>query len=440
MIRACAGIRLSTLVRTGCAFTAALAVALPVRAQVEQPPRAVHGLFGGPPRDPNTTRTFDFNLSLFDAYDDDVLAGAAGGGATPGPALGGNYSGLTGGLAFSRTGRHIDFGLTAGTNYRYYPTGGNMLGVADQGGVSLGVHGKHTTLQTSGSVGYQPFFAFAPFAPPIANDTATLQPAPVDAVLTKRTALSYGTNVSLEHDLGARTVVTGVYSIQQLTYSGENADQREQGAGLTLSHHLTKALSLRLGYQYQETQFDAAVATPLTRVHNVDAGVDYSKALGATRRTTIGFTSGSAMVDTAGAQSYRVIGDAWLNREIGETWAARANYHRGVTTLDGFTQPAFTDAVTLSVGGQITHRLDLQTSAAYSRGDLNPAAATNRFDTYTGSARLRVAFTRTVAVYGEYVVYQYNFDNASDLPFGVSRHMFREGIRGGLTLWVPLFR
>ena len=39
-----------------------------------------------------------------------------------------------------------------------------------------------------------------------------------------------------------------------------------------------------------------------------------------------------------------------------------------------------------------------------------------RFDSYSVSARLRRALTRTLAVYVEYLFYHYKFDEAADSP------------------------
>ncbi len=61
-----------------------------------------------------------------------------------------------------------------------------------------------------------------------------------------------------------------------------------------------------------------------------------------------------------------------------------------------------------------------------------------RFDSYSASARLRRALHRTLAVYVEYLFYQYNFDEVADRPFGLPREFSRNGVRVGLSLWLPL--
>lgn len=422
-----------------CVLAAGALMAAPAFAQAEQPPRPVHGLFGGPPRDPNTTQTFDANLSLFNAYDTDLLAQSLG--PTPAPPVGGPYSGLNGGVTYSRTGKHVDFGLQAGSTYQYYQSAGQMTGSTDQGGVNFGLHGQRMSLQLSETVGYQPLYSFSPFVGATRPDPGTLAPISTDAALARRAAVMTGSTARFDRDLGPRTKVSADYSLQRMDYSDGSLRQQADSVGGSLSHHLSKDLALRLGYDYQTIRFSgtAAVAGP-TSVDNIDAGVDFNKALGQTRKTTVGFTTGSAFFTTAGLRSFTMTGDAWLNREIGRTWAANANFHRGIGLLAGFGQPVLSDEASASLGGQVSHRLDLRTSAAYTRGDLNPGAASNSFRSYTASARLRFAMSAMAAVYGEYFAYEYRFDSVSDLPFAFTPNVFRQGVQAGLTLWLPLIR
>ena len=45
---------------------------------------------------------------------------------------------------------------------------------------------------------------------------------------------------------------------------------------------------------------------------------------------------------------------------------------------------------------------------------------------------------RTLAVYVEYLFYHYNFHDVADRPFGLPRKFSRNGVRVGLSLWLPL--
>ena len=61
-----------------------------------------------------------------------------------------------------------------------------------------------------------------------------------------------------------------------------------------------------------------------------------------------------------------------------------------------------------------------------------------RFNSYSGSARVRRAFTRTLAGYVQYLFYHYNFDEAADRPVGLPRTFNRNGVRVGLSMWLPV--
>jgi hypothetical protein len=84
-----------------------------------------------------------------------------------------------------------------------------------------------------------------------------------------------------------------------------------------------------------------------------------------------------------------------------------------------------------------TRRFDISLTGGFSVGN---SALTNNssYDTYTGDLRLRYAVTRNWAVFTEYLYYFYDFRGASLLLSpGIAPGLERNGIRAGLTLWVP---
>ena len=123
---------------------------------------------------------------------------------------------------------------------------------------------------------------------------------------------------------------------------------------------------------------------------------------------------------------------------MGRTWNARAQYRREVGYLEGFAQPVFSDSANVAVGGLITRRLDLFLNANYITGTSAIRQDSPRFDSYSASARLRRALHRSLAVYVEYLFYHYNFDEVADRPFGLPPEFSRNGVRVGLSLWLPL--
>jgi hypothetical protein len=57
-----------------------------------------------------------------------------------------------------------------------------------------------------------------------------------------------------------------------------------------------------------------------------------------------------------------------------------------------------------------------------------------------GEARLRYRLTGNVAVYVQYLYYFYDFHGNTAVIPGLASSLERNGVRAGLTLWVPALR
>ena len=110
---------------------------------------------------------------------------------------------------------------------------------------------------------------------------------------------------------------------------------------------------------------------------------------------------------------------------------------RSDISTDSFVQCS-TDSANVGVAGLWTRRVDVAVSANYITGTDGLGQGSARFDSYSASARVRRALTRTLAGYVEYLFYHYNFDEAADRPVGLPRTFNRNGVRVGLSLWLPL--
>src|SRR5204862_2967615 len=109
--------------------------------------------------------------------------------------------------------------------------------------------------------------------------------------------------------------------------------------------HISRDATLHLGYVYQEGQFGVQAQARPAAVHNIDAGLDYHRALSFSRRTKIDFATGSTIVNLPAAEGltssqlqYRVTGTAGLTRDMGRTWRARLGYNRGVGFWEAFRE------------------------------------------------------------------------------------------------------
>ena len=109
--------------------------------------------------------------------------------------------------------------------------------------------------------------------------------------------------------------------------------------------------------------------------------------------------------------------------------------------MEGFPDAFFSDAVSFNAAGQAGRRTRITMSAAYNDGQMGLAALTGRnYEMYTATAGVQVAVARTTALYVNYLYYHYRFDEDVRMPFGMGRGLDRNGVRAGLTVWLPLLR
>jgi hypothetical protein len=254
--------------------------------------------------------------------------------------------------------------------------------------------------------------------------------ASITQKLSERASLVFDADLGYEHFKGLDSVYP---------------DLRTQGARGHLLYSLSKGLRLRVGYGLKRGQF---LGTPAISEQDLDIGLDYTRPLSRTRKTTMTFTLTPAITNgtllsgvTDLRRQYKLIGDASIVRQIGRTWNVSANYRRGAGYyVEGVQSRIFTEAYGAGANGLLSRRTDLSVSAAYSTGQPELTTQPAAFSTYTGNVRFRFALGRTWATYGEYVFYYYKFDQGFQLPAGIPPQFTRNGVRAGLTLWLPMMR
>jgi len=135
-----------------------------------------------------------------------------------------------------------------------------------------------------------------------------------------------------------------------------------------------------------------------------------------------------------------VTGESEVQYPLGRTWQVRGNFRRGVEYVVDIPEPVFSSSLGLSVGGLLTRRLDLTGFAGYSSGAslVNPDVLV--YDTYTGDVRVRYGITRQLGAFIEYLYYFYDFRAGRKVPLGVPPGLERNGVRVGMSLWIPTLR
>jgi hypothetical protein len=359
----------------------------------------------------------------------------------------GFYTVFTPALEFdSQAGRHVQVAVTASSNVRYYNELHETLVTnhALGAGLSAGL-GSKTTISFNQGLTYSPaqlYGLFAGSAAPMIGEVinpasnysidntksyASASAAKVSQKLNNRLSLSLESNVRITNFVGSNP---------------RYLDIRTKDAGAQFSYTLSRGTGLQFGYTYRQAEY---VGSPVTSEQNFIIGLEHSRILSRTRKTVYSFLMGSTLarapIVTASTdlrQQYRLIGDASVTHQLGRTWSLQGNYHRGLGYIQGFQAPVFTGAYSAAANGFLNRRTDVNFSAAYSTGEGALTGTPSQFTTYTGNARLRYAVSRTWATYVEYLFYYYNFNQNLATPIGLPPSLTRNGIRAGVTLWIPM--
>jgi hypothetical protein len=423
----------------------------PAPASVRRPYR---GIFGGPP-DPDTPQSLVLSASAFGAYDENVLAGITDRPTVLDPRLqrSGYYSGAQTGLhyALSKTRQRASFQAFSDAQAAVYRSRAtDTFSPQYDGGVAFTVPlGRTTTFGASQSVAYSKYYRFVLF-PGVegldnVDDAVATDPS---LELLSRAAIGYTTNAVLTRRLSTRSSVSAEYRRREVNYLDRQfADFGGQSAAVLFRRQITAHATLNLGYRYRVV--DPTTLNSVARTaHDVDAGVDYGRALSISRRTFVSFSTGStilvrdAVSGTSNSDSrlhVRLIGNAALRHELGRTWSLDATYRRGVAFHEGFNEPFFVDTATAGVGGLFTRRLDFSAVARWSFATLDRGRNSDH-RAVSATAQSRYALTRYLAVFVRYAYYRYRFGAEVPLDNELPRELNRNGVRVGLTASVPLIR
>jgi len=445
---------------------AAVLISTPALAQMTRPERPYRGLFGGGYGD--SEQMLSLNTSFGGGYDGNILLGNQG--ATVNPvdprqATASTIVNGSAGLTYSFSKQHVSFNASGGWSGVDYPSLQQSFypGYGGSAGGAVGLSTR-TSLSFNESVYYQPFYVL-PSGEPIDNTSIGENKAvmsklsqslseqfgePVDLGLVPTTAPSdiasnqyeghtnWTTSAALGHRLTKRVSASLSYTRFQSSSSQDNLDLLVQSPSVGVSVAIAKGLAFRLAYGYTE----ALYGTDRVRGQNIDAGLDFSRALSMSlsRRTTLTFGTGTSIVSDTQEQTRLVItGNANLTQEIGRSWQASLVASRGVGYIEGFLRPVISDVVSASFGGLISRRVQFHSVSGVTWGAVGLVAASNNFTTYNSGAGITVGLSRSLGLSLDYAYYRYSFDSGIVLPAGLSNHVNRQSIRASISFWQPLF-
>ena len=209
----------------------------------------------------------------------------------------GEYAGGDAELAYGRRGERGTFDLSAGTSYRYYPSLHDLSGSNYHGTVGFSLNlTSRTLLRATEGVTYSPYYGLGSLqglSGPVPGELVTTT---ADFSLVERPAVTYFSSAAFEHRLARRATFTADYRLRYTDFREEgDPPLRDWGAGARFSYDLTRRTRARLGYHYRRGVHGRFYQGRPIEYHDIDAGVDYNRALSFSRRTTFGFSTGTGV-------------------------------------------------------------------------------------------------------------------------------------------------
>jgi hypothetical protein len=436
--------------------------AAPVSAQGSDVRRPFRGLFGGP-SGPPSPHVLTLSASVFAAYDDNVTEALTNRRVrSPWFQDSGEYYGANAGLnyTFARDGERFDFGVGGAASLNYYLHGERSDALpAYQANMTFGARlTRSLALMARQSAAYSSTYSQA-LMPEAGEGGIPEVGTPMDPALDlfEMRAIRSATSLLLTQELGRHASIRGGYQFRTLTVDEDEVvdprfrdyETHSGSAGFHYDRPVTRYATLQLGYGIRASDRRSGTGEPQF-LHNIDAGVNYARALSFSRRTTLSFGTGSAIAvsepldpasggDREGRTRVRLTGRASLVHELGRTWTAQLTYARGFRNHDGFDELFFTDAVDAGVGGLISRRLSFAAGASWADSSIEYRSQGGR-EGRSASAQLQYGLNRLMALYASYSYYHYRYSSNVPLDERFPRQLDRHGVRVGLTTSVPLIR
>jgi len=414
--------------------------------------RPYASLFGGAVVERQPSNGLRFTGAVFGVYDENLLAEFL---APNTPEVSGAYTNLVGDLDYGRRTTRVQVAATGGANARYY-TNLNKFAANDfHGGAGVSVRlNRLTSITVNQAVSYAPVFLFGLFANALPPALGSVDSPNSAYFVNDDRAITTDSSAQFEQRFTGRSLISGSASYRRSHFTvvtPRGTDFTSVEGGGDYRYRLTQNSDLRLGYFYRNANFIGTEAFggqfPRPAEHNLHFGVAYHPALSEDRRTILTFEGGTSLVNSPVASNQfqprrqvRLVGDAAIAHQMGESWLLVGAFRRGTGFVQGLGGPVFTDALSLTSTGFFNRRTDLLASVGYSNGEPTLVGSIATFSTATANARLRVALNPRWAFVSEYLFYYYDFTRVLALAGGLDPHVKRSTLRLGVTVWLPVGR
>ena len=430
--------------------------------QPQQPMRArrpYQAVFGGTSAVPDDlTQTLDVTGIVSESYDQNLFVDLSGPTATT-PQQSGFYTHMNGELAYNRIASRLQFNANGGATARYYTDLSSFHASDYHAGVGLsGRATRRTTFTANQTFGYAPVYFYGLFVNAFLPELGQGRPPGTDYAVGDERSYNGMTAAQLNHAFSARSnvVVTGgLHLTRYVNPTPLHTGFTEQNVGADYLYQFGRDGHLDLAYTFRSANYENALALipgQNPKEHAFGLGIDFSRVMSETRRTSFALRGGTIIaeapvaplpvegVGVASSQLLRVLAEASVVHQFGETWQMSGTYKRGTGFIEGVRVPVFTDGWSIGANGLLAPRADLFAEVSYSTGDATRVGADVAFSSFATSVRYRWAISPKWAWTNEYVYYAYDFSRSVVLLPGTPPRMKRNVFRTGITFWVPWVR
>jgi hypothetical protein len=402
----------------------------------------VAGLCPSPIWAQTTSRsTLNVGLDVSAVNDSDVADEIRQRSAQGGLLTGGISSSLVGTAGYSRQLRRLRLNGSLRSSVRYYSEADHLTPVSYTGGLTAGIPlPGQTNLTLTQSATHSPSYLYQLFPSSTAVDPTMPMALAQDYRVDESTSLTYVTRVavSMPSVLGA------------LSVSGERLGSEFSGATDTrpatkvdigrvgLSWRFGRRHTLSTDYQYRQGHFGGSGQAVDQRM-SVIAG--YIRPLSSTRSASFRISVAPSLFRppptllSGDRTRHRIEGQSWVSVDLSRSWAVSASFRRGMDYIATLSEPIVNTGVSLGVDGSLGQRLQLGINASYGDGGsaLTDTRQDDKLGTYTGSARLGFALTRSISAYGQYLYYHYNLRDQARLAPSLPSVFDRRSVQFGLS-------
>jgi len=234
--------------------------------------------------------------------------------------------------------------------------------------------------------------------------------------------------------------------MQRQPVRGAGLDSWSQSATVRHGWRPGRTANIQFSYRYGENRQEAALGLNETfRTHAGEVMIRGERRLSATRNLSIGVGGGATYSTTEAyantpAQDFvtpTIVGSFQV--DLSRSWSVTLDARRDVTTLQGLTPVPFaTNATTLGVRGNLSPRVQLSVTGAYSRG-LSGIQGSGSFENLVTTSQVQYALGRRVGIFASYAFYSHRLNDIPLAQPAFPRRYEMNTVRVGTTIWLPVY-